>query len=65
MIQLLRVDHRLLHGKIFEATKSNWDRVGNVRFAGTYKPDGEAFSKSFAKGRAELIASEWLSLIHS
>ncbi|EKC72377.1 hypothetical protein OBE_02921 [human gut metagenome] len=35
--------------KIFEATKSNWDRVGNVRFAVTYKPDGEALSKSFAK----------------
>lgn len=51
--------------KIFEATKSNWDRVGNVRFAVTYKPDGEALSKSFAKERAELIASEWSEAMKS
>lgn len=45
--------------KIFNATGQNWDRVGNVRFAVTYKPGDDMNSKAFAKERAEQIAHEW------
>lgn len=43
--------------KILNAIGTNWERVGNVRFAVTYKPAEN--EKSSAKERAMLIASEW------
>lgn len=43
--------------KIFNAVGTNWERVGNVRFAVTYKPT-EA-DRSFTKERAVHIANEW------
>ncbi len=43
--------------KIYHAVGTNWDRVGNVRFAVSYHPaDSE---RSFSKDRAKQIASEW------
>ena len=45
--------------KIFNAVGANWERVGNVRFAVTYKPDSELSSKAYAKERAMQIAEEW------
>ncbi len=45
--------------KIFNATGQNWDRVGNVRFAVTYKPKDENTSKAYARDRAMQIASQW------
>ena len=43
--------------KIFQSIGNNWERVGNVRFAVTYKPSGD--SSLYAKENAEQIASEW------
>lgn len=45
--------------KIYNAIGQNWDRVGNVRFAVTYKPNDDSGSKSYAKERALVIAEEW------
>lgn len=45
--------------KIYNAVGANWERVGNVRFAVTYKPKDDAMGKAFAKERAMQIAHEW------
>lgn len=44
--------------KIFDATGKNFDRVGNVRFAVTYKP-GSDMDRAYAKERTQQIAREW------
>ncbi len=49
--------------KIFSAIGTNWDRVGNVRFAVTYKPQDS--DRSFTKERAMMIASEWSKAMKS
>lgn len=49
--------------KIFHAVGTNWDRIGNVRFAVSYKP-GEN-DRSFTKERAAQIASEWSKAMKS
>ncbi len=49
--------------KIMNAVGTNWDRVGNVRFAVTYKPSDA--DRSFSKERAMQIASEWSKAIKS
>ena len=58
----------LLHGlpfvsgilvRIFHTVGVNWERLGNVRFAVTYKPSDDASDRAFAKERAEQIAGEW------
>ena len=43
--------------KIWNAIGTNWDRVGNVRFAVTYKP--QESDRSFTKERVMMIADEW------
>lgn len=43
--------------KIWNALGTNWDRVGNVRFAVTYKP--QESDRSFTKDRVMMIADEW------
>lgn len=45
--------------KIYNTIGTNWERVGNVRYAVTYKPQGDALDKAFAKERAIQVASEW------
>ena len=58
----------LLHGlpfvssvllKIFAATGENWERLGNVRFAVTYKPQNDAVDRAYAKERAMQVARAW------
>lgn len=58
----------LLHGlpfvssvllKIFAATGENWERLGNVRFAVTYKPQNDAVDRAYAKERAMQVAKAW------
>lgn len=44
--------------KIYNTIGLNWERVGNVRFAVTYKPSGDT-DRAYAKERAQQIASEW------
>lgn len=45
--------------KIFNTIGINWERVGNVRFAVTYKPQNDALDKAYAKERAIQVANEW------
>lgn len=58
----------LLHGlpfvsgiliQIYNTIGINWERLGNVRFAVTYKPTGDAADRAYAKERAQQIAGEW------
>ena len=45
--------------KIFESIGNNWERVGNARFAVTYKPPNDSSEQVYTKERAEMIATEW------
>ncbi|QAT48519.1 serine/threonine protein phosphatase [Caproiciproducens sp. NJN-50] len=45
--------------QIFHTVGVNWERLGAVRFAVTYKPDSDAADQAFARERAEQIATEW------
>ncbi|MBE6830314.1 MAG: serine/threonine protein phosphatase [Ruminococcaceae bacterium] len=58
----------LLHGlpfvsgiliQIYNTIGVNWERLGNVRFAVTYKPTNDAADRAYAKERAQQIAGEW------
>ena len=49
--------------KIFDAIGKNWERVGNIRFAVTYKPD--ANSAAVTKKQAQQIADEWSKAMRS
>ena len=45
--------------KIYNTIGLNWERVGNVRFAITYKPSSDSGERAYAKERASQIAQEW------
>lgn len=45
--------------RIYRTVGVNWERLGNVRFAVTYKPTSDAADQAYAKERAEQIAEEW------
>lgn len=45
--------------RIYRCIGQNFDRVGNVRYAVTYKPDGECGDRGLAKERALEIAKAW------
>lgn len=45
--------------RIYECIGQNFDRVGNVRYAVTYKPGNDGSDKLFAKDHAKMIAREW------
>jgi len=45
--------------KIYQAVGLNWERMGNVRFAVVYKPDGDALDGVWAQERSRQIAQEW------
>ena len=47
--------------KIYQAIGMNWERMGNVRFAVVYKPDGDGVDRSMARERCQEIAREWSS----
>jgi len=58
----------LLHGlpfvssiliQIYNTVGVNWERLGNVRFAVTYKQTSDASDRAYAKERAQKIAGEW------
>lgn len=48
--------------KIFNSIGNNWERVGNVRFAVTYRPDG---TSSVTEQQARQIADEWSKAMRS
>lgn len=45
--------------KIYHSIGQNFDRIGNIRYAVTYKPPRDGVSQAYAKERAQLIAKEW------
>lgn len=51
--------------KIYNTIGTNWERVGNVRFAVTYKPQNDIIDKAYAKERAMLVANEWSKAMSS
>lgn len=51
--------------KIYNTVGTNWERLGNVRFAVTYKPQNDAIDKAYAKERAMQVASEWSRTMQS
>lgn len=44
--------------KIYNTIGINWERVGNIRYCVTYKPQDEN-DKAYAKERAMQVASQW------
>ncbi|MDQ5983837.1 MAG: hypothetical protein RUMPE_00866 [Eubacteriales bacterium SKADARSKE-1] len=50
---------------IYNTIGVNWDRVGNIRFAVTYKPSGDSGEKAYAKDRARQIANEWRKTMYA
>lgn len=51
--------------QIFETIGTNWERVGNLRYAVTYKPQNDAMDKAYAKERAMQIARGWSDAMKS
>lgn len=51
--------------QIYNAIGLNWERIGNIRFAVTYKPQNDTLDKAYAKERAMAIAKEWSSAMQS
>ncbi len=51
--------------KIYQSIGQNFERVGNLRFAVTYRPGEGAPDKAFAKERAMQIAREWSASMSS
>lgn len=49
--------------RIFNSIKTNWERVGDVRFAVTYNPDSNG--GVFTEESAKLIADEWKKAMRS
>lgn len=45
--------------KIYKTIGLNWERMGNVRFAVTYKPQNDSLDRAYAKERAMQVAREW------
>lgn len=45
--------------RIYDCIGQNFDRLGNIRYAVTYKPSIESGDRSFAQERAQAIAKEW------
>lgn len=51
--------------QIFESIGTNWERMGNLRYAVTYKPQNDAMEKAYAKDRAMQIAKGWSEAMKS
>ena len=45
--------------QIFRTIGTNWERLGNLRFAVSYKPQNDTLDRALAKERAEQIAQQW------
>lgn len=51
--------------KIYNTIGTNWERVGNLRYAVTYKPQNDSADKAFAKERANQMAKAWKDAMSS
>lgn len=45
--------------KIYDSIGQNFERIGNIRYAVTYKPSNDSADRAYAKERAMQIAKEW------
>lgn len=54
-----------LLGKIYTAMGSNWERVGNARFAVVYRPQNGELDSGLARERSQQIAQEWSRAMQS
>ena len=45
--------------RFYKTIGLNWERIGNVRFAVTYKPQNDTLDRAYAKERAMQVAKEW------
>ncbi len=50
--------------KIYNTIGVNWERVGNVRFAVTYKPSSDN-DRAMSRQRAVQVAEEWSKAMHN
>ena len=51
--------------KIYASIGNNWERVGNLRYAVTYTPQGDGTDKAFARERANQMAQAWREAMSS
>ncbi len=51
--------------KIYQTVGTNWERVGNLRYAVTYKPQNDGTDRTFAKERANQMAQAWKDAMSS
>lgn len=51
--------------QIFETIGTNWERVGNLRYAVTYRPGNDTLDKAYAKDRVMQIARGWKDAMKS
>lgn len=51
--------------KIYNTIGVNWQRLGNLRYAVTYKPQADSMDKAFAKERANQMAAAWKEAMSS
>ena len=51
--------------QIFETIGTNWERVGNLRYAVTYRPGNDSLDKAYAKDRVMQIARGWSDAMKS
>ncbi|MBQ2677089.1 MAG: serine/threonine protein phosphatase [Clostridia bacterium] len=51
--------------KIYQTIGVNYERMGNLRFAVTYKPSENSLDRANAKERAQLIAQQWSEAMQS
>ena len=45
--------------KIYNTVGVNWDRVGNIRYCVTYKPQNDMMDKAYAAERTMQVAEQW------
>ena len=51
--------------EIYQSIGQNFNRLGNLRFAVTYKPSNSESDRAYAKDRAMIIAKEWSDAMNS
>lgn len=51
--------------KIYNSIGNNFDRIANLRYAVTYKPNGNSLDRAYSKDIAMSIAKEWSDAMNS
>ena len=45
--------------KIYNTIGTNWERIGNIRYAVTYKPQNDSADRTVSRQRAKEVAEQW------